>query len=112
MITDLNELSVSLEKEEETVLDLDHLAEKLAGLSGEVDAYRQSLIRHIQIRCDLLEKPLVLGVDTMNTQQLLDIKDGLDREFRERFRIKEELFQPRNPAAPEVERHTAFISGH
>jgi|GEM_PF-1701310 len=111
MITDLKDLSVSLEKEEESLLDLDHLAEKLAGLTGEVEAYRQSLLRHIKTRCDLLEKPLVLGVETMTTQQLLDTKDALDREFRERFRIKQELFQPRDPASFDLERHTAFVSG-
>jgi len=111
MIADLTDLAVSLDKGGDAALDLDSLAVKLAGLSAEVEAYRESLIRHIQARCDLLGKPAVLGVDNMTIQQLLDTRDALDREFRERYRIKEDLFQPRLSTTPEIDRHTAFTSG-
>lgn len=77
---------------EDRELDLDLLAEKLDGLSGEVSSYRESLIRHIASRRELLGKPEMLDSSSGSIQQLLELKTEIDREFRDRFRIRGDFF--------------------
>jgi len=77
---------------EDTTLDLDQLAEQLRELSTQVEAYRANLVRHITARCGLLGKGAEnLGLEGKNIRQLLEIKEELDEEFRQRFQLTPEI---------------------
>lgn len=87
MTTDLfKELDIGSIGENDTV-DLDLIAGKLEALAAEVETYRASIIRHINARRDLLGKNDPPENSQTGIPQLLEIRDKLDQEFRERFRI-------------------------
>ncbi|MBC8278733.1 MAG: hypothetical protein H8E46_10920 [FCB group bacterium] len=87
MLTDFKKkLDLGLPDDESTI-DLDEIAGKLDGMNSELETYRASIVRHINARRDLLGEAGPLNNTQTNIQQLLDIKDKLDQEFRERFRI-------------------------
>jgi hypothetical protein len=89
----LNPISKFPFMENDYIIDLDKMLERLEALSQEVQAYRESLLRHIQARNDLLQKSPLKQNDDKNIPQLLEIKMELDEEFRQRFRLKDEIGQ-------------------
>jgi len=87
MLTDFKKKLDLGSPDDESTIDLDEIAGKLDGMNSEVEAYRASIVRHINARRDLLGKSDSLNNGQGSIQQLLEIKDKLDQEFRERFRI-------------------------
>ena len=77
--------------ESNSTLDLDEIAAKVERLSMQVDSYRETIIRHIKARCELLGKSLVRGIAEKDIPELLEIKEELDEEYRHRFRLSSEM---------------------
>ena len=73
------------------VLDLDEIAAKAERLSRQVDSYRETIVRHIKARCELLGKSFAKGIAEKDIPGLLEIKEELDEEFRMRFRLSSEM---------------------
>lgn len=88
-----NNLSVDTET---GIIDLDSIAEKMDALTGEIAVYRASIVRHLQARAELLGKPVFRDDSSQSIKQLLELRDALDSEFRERFRITDPGFNRRD----------------
>ena len=95
-------------EEDDTLLDLDKIASRVEELSGEVDAYRQSIIRHIKARLELLGRKRIADLEDASIQRLLHIKEELDEEFRQRFRIQS---QPAVRISADNHRYRNFLCG-
>ena len=73
-------------------IDLDKLAERLQELQAQVESYRASLVRGVTARCGLLGRGVEnFGLEGQNIRQLLEIREELDREFRQRFKLTPDI---------------------
>lgn len=111
MLSDIRERLDSSQDEGGLTIDLDEIAEKLEGLKSEVDSYRENLVRHIDARRDLLSKSGCLDDLHLSIQQLLEIKESLDGEFRERFRITDGIFDRQRLSGDRFEDTRLYLSG-
>ena len=76
---------------EESTIDIDRLTDRMKNLANQVDFYRNDIIRFIHTRCDILGIPRLNELDSKQIEELLCIKNDLDRTFRERFRLTTEI---------------------
>ena len=76
---------------EESTIDIDRLTDRMTNLSSQVEEYRDDIVRFIHARCDILGVPRLKELDSKLIEELLNIKNDLDRAFRERFRLTPEL---------------------
>ena len=95
-------------EEDDTLLDLDKIASRVEKLSGEVDSYRQTIIKHVKARLELLGRKPPADLQDENIQRLLRIKEELDEEFRGRFRIQS---QPAVRISADNHRYRNFLCG-
>jgi len=93
------------------LVDLDHIAAKMDSLNGEITVYRTSIVRHLQARCDLLGKPEWKDDDSLTIKQLLELKETLDAEFREKFRLTDTGFNRSSSAVSRRINAGDFLSG-
>lgn len=87
----LKELNIG-SAEDNNIVDLDLIAVKMETLAAEVESYRASIVRHINARRDLLGESDPLNNGHSSIQQLLEIRDKLNQDFRERFRVSGGIF--------------------
>jgi hypothetical protein len=81
-----NNLSFAFD-EEGQIFDLDAVAEKVEELNTQIESYRDSLKRGIKARLQLLEKSQIRNLEELNIPQLLECKEAIDKEFRQRFHL-------------------------
>ena len=77
--------------DEGSTIDIDRLTDRMLNLTGQVDSYKDDIIRFIHARCDILGIPRLIELDSKLIEELLCIKNDLDRTFRERFRLTPEI---------------------
>lgn len=76
--------------EDDSTIDIDGLSARMEELSRQVIVYHEDIMSHITARSDLLGIPPIAGLENKSVEELLQVKDELDDEFRRRFRLKPE----------------------